>query len=335
MMVRQATRGDGVGIEIAGHLIRGVRLSASEPGRLAAASEVAIESRDDDRSVVDALVRIRAELGEPLLPTRVAVFPPGSSLTRTDTTGLSGTELNQMRSELAAQRGIASTVLVDNGPRRWLIAVHWNDVAIRRLEDLTERAGFVDVAVDPAPLALARVVPHAASRVRRDAAPGVSVEMITSNGVPLAAATVDSVGRMTPSLTYSTDAVSERWFDDMTEPVVVVAEIRRLIDDGQRSDEPLQIAASPYPAFPPHDLRSPERQCVALGAAVGAAGLAGRLRPVDMVLGRIEAAPGDERPWAVERVSSLPPRAEAARIGPVKKLVSRILPRRRSDRPRR
>jgi hypothetical protein len=34
-----------------------------------------------------------------------------------------------------------------------------------------------------------------------------------------------------------------------------------------------------------------------------------------------------ERPWVVERLSSLPPKEEPATIGPVKRTISRLLPR--------
>ena len=64
----------------------------------------------------------------------------------------------------------------------------------------------------------------------------------------------------------------------------------------------LRVGDEEYPPFPPHDVRSPMRQAVALGAASGAAGLAGRLRPVDMV-----PPPEEQRtvdlPWAIEHCS--------------------------------
>lgn len=334
MSAHAPNRGDGVGIEIAGQLVRGVRLAASEPDRLAAAAEVAIESVDDDRSTVDALVRLRAELGDPVLPTRIAIFPPGSTLTRADATGLGATELNRMRSDLTTSRGISSTVLVDDGPRRWLFAVRWDDARVRRVEELAERAGFVDVAVDPSPLALARVVDPEIHRLRRDAAPGVAVTVVTSAGLPIAAATTDVVGRTPPALVGGTEVVSEGWFDDLTEAADVVAEVHRLIADGRPVETTLRIDDSAYPSYPPHDLRSPQRQCVALGAAAGAAGLAGRLRPVDLVRPAARATESLERPWAVERVSSLPPPVDPPTIGPVKKMLSRMMPRRR-PRPQR
>jgi len=323
-------RGDGIGIEVTLDLIRGVRLSSTEPGHAVAAAEVPVASRSDDRAMVDALVRLRAELGDQLVPTRVAVFPPGSTLARVDATGLTGTDLNNLRSALAESRDAASSVLVDDGPRRWLIGVAWNDSDVRRLEELTERAGFVDVAIDPSPLAVARVLDERTTHLRRDAEADQSFGAIASKGVVVAAAAFDSIGRLAPAIRCSDSEVSIGWFDDVDEPVELVAELRRLLDEASPVDIELKLAAETYPDFPPHDVRAPQRQCVALGAAVGAAGLAGRLRPVDMLMPDWATTPGElERPWAIERVSPLHTPPEAPKIGRSKRAVARLLPRRR------
>lgn len=322
-------RGDGVGIEVARDVIRGVRLSSTVPGRLVAATEVPVAVRSDDRSMVDALVRLRAELGDPEIPTRLAVFPPGSTLARVDATGLNGPELNQLRSELALSRSASSTVLTDDGPRRWLMGLTWNDAEIRRLEDLAERAGFVDIAVDPSPLALARVLGSDLTHVRRDASPDQSFGALSCDGVVIAAAALDPIGRMAPALTCSDAPVSPGWFDDVTEPAELVAEIARLLDEAPPVACGLDLATSRYPEHPPHDLRSPQRQCVALGAAVGAAGLAGRLRPVDIVLPAVTNSDIGEHPWAIERVSNLPSSTEPPSLGAAKRFVAKLLPRRR------
>jgi hypothetical protein len=322
-------RGDGIGIEVTDHLIRGVRLSSHEPGRVIAAAEVPVASPSDDRAMVDAFVRLRAELGDAVVPTRVAVFPPGSTLTRVDATGLSANDLNASRSDLASSRHASSSILVDDGPRRWLIGVAWNDTDIRRLEELTERAGFVDVAIDPSPLALVRALDPTITHLRRDAAPDQSIAAIVAGGSVVAAAAIDSVGRMAPALSCSDAAVSVGWFDGVDEPADVAVEIRRLLDDAPPVDCPLWLAGHLYPGFPPHDVRAPERQCVAIGAAIGAAGLAGRLRPVDMLMPVVTASSAFERPWAIERISDLPTPRSPATIGRTKRLVARMLPRRR------
>jgi hypothetical protein len=321
-------RGDGVGIEVTHGIVRGVRLGATQPERIMAAAEVALANRLDDRAMVDALVRLRAELGDPRVPTRLAVFPPGSTLSRVDATGLIGNDLNALRSDLATRRHASSSVLVDDGPRRWLIGVSWDDTEIRRVEELAERAGFVDVAVDPSPLALARVIDGAITHVRRDAAPDQSFGAITSRNVVVAAVALDSIGRMTPGLACSDAAMSVGWFDDVDEPADLVTEVQRLLEDAPPVECGLHLADVPYADFPPHDLRAPGRQCVALGAAVGAAGLAGRLRPVDMLLAMVTSSIA-ERPWAIERVTNLPTSQGPTTIGPAKRFVARLLPRRR------
>ena len=322
-------RGDGIGIEVTPGVLRGVRLGSTEPGRMVAAAEVAVANQFDDRAMLDALVRLRAELGDARVPTRVAMFPPGSTLSRVDATGLAGVDLNALRAGLATSRGATSSVLVDDGPRRWLIGVSWDDTEIRRVEELTERAGFIDVAVDPSPLALARVVGSEITHVRRDTATDQSFGALTSRGVVVAASALESVGRVTPGLTCSDASMSVGWFDDVDEAQELVTQVHRLLEDAPPVECGLTLADVPYPDYPPHDLRAPERQCVALGAAVGAAGLAGRLRPVDMLLPVASTSSELERPWAIERVSNLPSPQQPATIGPTKRFVARLLPRRR------
>lgn len=322
-------RGDGIGIEVTHDLLRGVRLDAAEPQRVVAAAEVSIAARHDDRTVLDALIRLRADLGDHRVPTRVAMFPPGSTLTRLDATGSDARELNVRRAEIAASRNASSSILVDDGPRRWLVGVAWDDAEVRRMEELAERAGFVDVAVDPSPLALARVLDERATFVRRNAATDECFAAVAAGGVVVAAATLDSIGRTVPGLTCSDVAVSTGWFDGVDDPSDLAIEIRRLLDDAPPVDCPLQLTGVRYPEFPAHDLRAPQRQCVALGAAIGAAGLAGRLRPVDMQMPTNVDSDGGDRPWAIERVSDLPAADTPATIGRTKRAVSRMLPRRR------
>ena len=325
-------RGNGVGLEITRREVRGVRLQADHPDLLAAASEVGLGDIDDDRRVVDALVRLRADLGAPDEPTRVALFPSGSVLHRHDATGMAAAELTALRWPQHHDRGVGSTVLLDDGPRRWLVAVRWDEISARRLEDLAERAGFVDVTVEPSPIALVRVLDEDVSRVRRDATIDEAFELLCRAGLPVAAASVDAIGRMPPDLAIDAAPVPADWFTGTIDPIELTAELRRFLSDlgAGEPDRRLTLAGLDHPPFPPHDLRSPRRQCVALGAALGAAGLAGRLRPVDMVAPTTFVSSVD-RPWAVERVSALPTRPAPATIGPVRRAISRMLPRRRSN----
>jgi len=319
-------RGNGVGLEVAGNVIRGVRLGASRPGTLLHAAEVSIAA-DGEVATLDALVRMWAELGEPTVPTRLACFPVGSLLRRRDVTGLTGPELTSIRSDLERRQGINSTVLVERGARRWLLEISWNETFVRQLERLAERAGFIDVSVDPAPLALARALPTATRFVRRDAGVGVSFEYVSEEGVPLAGSTTDPVGRQPPDLGVSTVSVPSGWFEPIDDATSIRRELQRLRDDASPTAPSVRIGDEPAADHPPADLRSPIRQCVAIGAAAAAAGLVGRVHPVDItssaVVDDVEA-----RPWAIERVSDLPV-VERPTFGTGKRLLARFLPRRR------
>ncbi len=124
---------------------------------------------------------------------------------------------------------------------------------------MTERSGFIDVAIDPSPLALVRVLDDDTTHVRRDAGPDQSFGAITSDGVVVAAAAFDSIGRMAPAISCSDSPVSIGWFDDVDEPTELVSEIRRLLDDARPVECMLQLAAMAYPDFPSHDVRSSQR----------------------------------------------------------------------------
>ena len=86
----------------------------------------------------------------------------------------------------------------------------------------------------------------------------------------------------------------------------------------------LRVVEDAYPPFPAHDLRAPQRVVVALGAAIGAAGLAGRLRSVDVVAPTTQIPDLMPRPWAVERVTTEAPVAERATPTAFQQLRARI-----------
>jgi hypothetical protein len=277
--------------------------------------------------MLDALIRSWAELGEPDVPTRIAWFPPGAVLRRRDVTGLSGGELTAVRHELDVERGIGSTVLIERGARRWLIELDWDDDVVRRIETLAERAGFAEVVVEPAPIALARALQPTTTSARRNAAPNSSFEYVADDGIPLAAAAYDEVGTQPPELTVGTSEIPPGWFDQLAAPDALRSELRRLVTDAQPAAPQVVIAAAPLASAPAPDLRSPIRQCVSVGAAAAAAGLLGRVHPVDTVTRFTDDDLGS-RPWAIERVSELPD-VERPTIGTGKRWITRILPRRR------
>lgn len=324
-------RGDGIGLELTHSVVRGVALDSTIEGRLRAAAEVGIDSIRDDRAMLDALVRVRAELGETKAPTRVALFPAGSSMYRVDVTGRSGPELNVLRASMDVTQGISSTVLLDDGPRRWMLALRWDEGFVIRVEELIERAGFVDIAIDPSPVALARVMPAGTTFVRRDAATDEAFDMVL-HSIPIVASSIESIGRQTPGLSSGRAMVSTTVFDELVDPVDIAAQIERTheqVGDAHGIDGALELAGDAYPPYPVHDIRAPARQCVALGAAVGAAGLSGRIRPIDMTIPVVPVADVSDRPWAIERLSALPPRDTPRPVTPTKRLVGRVIPRRR------
>lgn len=334
-------RGDGIGLEVTTSVVRGVRLDQDEPGRVVAAAEAPISRFDDEAAVLDALVRVHGQLGgmagAHAATTRAAWFPVGSTMQRLDATGSTGPELNSMRHDLAERAGITSTMLVETQARRWMLVLRWDHVAASRLERLLERAGFVDASVEPAPVAFGRVIGPTTPVARRDASNGHSWAAVFDAGVPIAATSVPQASREYPGMAVAAEVHALHRLDD----VLGAPELADLVDEiaataiasTGRSGElqlHLVLADVPYPPFPAHDLRAPQRQAVALGAAAGAAGLAGRLRPVDVLAPTGAQRPPDtRRPWAIERVIELPPRVRATRrpwwrrIGPLAQSGSR------------
>ena len=302
-------RGDGIGLEIGTTVLRAVRMSADEPDLVAAVSEVAIGRPDDNTMTIDALIRARAQVGAVDVPTRIAWFPGGATLQRLDATGRTGIELNEMRHELAERLDIGSTMLIDADARRWMIALKWDHAAAWRLQELVERAGFVDVDLEPAPVAAQRVLPREMGVVRRDAESGHSWAGAYDEAGPVAAASVAPGSREYPGLATAPAAVGLHHLSEVLDEAELDAELGRIVGAtlGRRSgtDElgaKLRVAETSYPPFPAHDLRAPQRVVVALGAAIGAAGLAGRLRPVDVLAPTGQPSDMMPRPWAIERV---------------------------------
>jgi hypothetical protein len=314
------TRGDGLGLELTSTVVRGVRLASGDPRRVAEVTEVAIADFDDQVAVFDALVRVRGELGGERVPTRIAWFPAGSTMQRLDVTGMSGPELNAIRHDLDEQLGITSTMLIDADARRWMIVLRWDHDLAWRLEELAERAGFIDATLEPGPVALERVLADDVTVVRRDASGGHSWAAVFDRANPIAATSVETWSREYPSLTTSPEIVGLHRLDDMLTDADLADELARVagasLASAERTGELgalLHLLDDPYPPFPAHDLRAPQRIAVALGAAVGAAGLAGRIRPVDVTATRVHTG-NHERPWAIERVSDVSDDMEATKV---------------------
>jgi hypothetical protein len=296
-------RGDGIGLEISSTTIRGVRLGADDAGRAAGVCEIPTGRPDDAAAAVDALVRARVRLGDVAATTRATWFPAGSSLQRIDTTGLSPSELNAVRHDLITRFGTTATLLVDVDARRWMLAMHWDHARAWWWQERIEQAGFVDVVVEPAPLALGRVIGRRVTVGRRDAGPGDAWAAVYDRGVPVAAAVVEPGDRDHPAVSVSSAGLGLHDLDSGLDPARLAGEVATIAARvrGERDLE-LMLFGDRYPSFPAHDVRAPARVAIALGAALGAAGLAGRLRPVDAVSAVAAGSAPLGRPWVVERL---------------------------------
>lgn len=307
-------RARGVGIEWAERLLRGVRIGADGAVRISSAAEFPIGTTDDEQ-LLDALILLHAELGIPDEPTRIAAFPPGSVLQRTDVTGRDHAELRDIRTWAGAS-SMATSMIVADGPRRWMLLIRWDDELIERIRRLAGRAGFVDVAVEPSPLSLARVAGADATYVRRLVTQGEAHHAVVSNRVPVAAMSTTAPGRVHPDVDISRAHVSLSAFDEPLEDselAAFIAHVAEHIAPGAGSPTVLDLAGIDAVAHPDHDVRSPKRQVVALGAAVGAAGLFGPLESLHRI-GPRAGVGGDpfDRPWAIERLADVGDRRDVS-----------------------
>jgi hypothetical protein len=151
--------------------------------------------------------------------------------------------------------------------------------------------------------------------------------------VPLAAASLrDSTGDY-PSLELGTATHNARFedLDDVQPPPALFANVTDVVaaalDVGAGAlpaPVPLRVADHDYPAFPPHDLRAAHRVCVALGAALGAAGLAGHVRAVDVLTPTRAEAPSIRHPWSVERVVDPPDAPERTPLSWWRRLLQTV-----------
>ncbi len=273
-------RGDGIGIEIATAALRGVRLDLDVPGRLAVAAEEPI-TRPGDDALLDAFVRLTARLGgHEGIPTRLAWFPPDAIILTCDATGLMPAEVNRLTGDLD---GVTATTSVESGARRWLLAVRWDHERSVRLAGLASSAGLEVEACEPAPIALARVLSSEPTITRRVTDDGCGWDAILADGVPRAAAGSAGSYRRSPDLVADNLRRADlgRLPDDSSQAAGAVRMVIDAMagDRFQRGGHPAGVALTGdlYPPYPPDDVRSTARQAVALGAAIAAAGLAGRV----------------------------------------------------------
>ncbi len=311
MVVR---RGDGVGLEVTRDLVRGVRLDHDRPGQVVDVCEVPIDRFDDDDHVREAFVVARDRLRASAERTHIAWFPGGATLQRIDVTGRGGPELNAIRHDLDEAHGISSTMLIEGDAHRWMLALRWGHRTGWRLQGLAELAGLAEVEVEPAPTSLGRVLPPAVDVARHAASAAESWVAVYDRGAPYAAASLRVSTGDYPALETGAAPRNARFEElgTMQAQSALFATVTDVVStalDLGGSSPPgpaLRLVERTYPDFPPHDLRAAHRVCVALGAALGAAGLAGNVRAVDVVSVPKHAAPTIRHPWSVERVVDAP-----------------------------
>jgi hypothetical protein len=295
-------RGDGVGIEVLPGEVRAVRLQQDVPGRVAAIAVERCDTRSD--AALDAALRaVHLRIDAKALPTRLAIWPGGSQVQSIDITGWEPIFLRAHRNMLD---DVASTTEIAIGARRWLSHVRWDSGSSQRLTRLAGDVGFAVQAVDPSPMAIARVVDSSQ----------VALHSARDSENPWYAIVLDRV------VLVATASGASKHRRDIGDLVVLansseIEEVRSRLSSAQRLSTivgelridpsaprlPLMLGADPYPDFASADPAFGPTIAVALGAAYAAAGLAGRMQamvPTNSQRGVSEA----EAIWVIEAVAA-------------------------------
>jgi len=301
-------RGDGIGIEVLADSLRAVRLQQDAPGRVAKVAGVACDTTND-LLLLDGLTRLRSLLDEDGQPTRVCMWSDGSSIQSLDITGWSTTEINLHRSKLS---DVSATIEMSSSARRLLAHVQTDMIRHRRVERFVCQAGFDLQSIEPTPVSIARLVPSYTMRLigsRGDAQPWMAV---VHDHLVLAAAPLTDGG----ADTLHTELLATSW----SAPIEELRE--RLMDPGELAvalNEPagmgvslgLTLVGDGYPEFPDTHPAWGPRLAGALGAAVAAGGLAGRVHDMQPLVAP-HAFSDDGGVWVIERIGDVAPSAPVA-----------------------
>ncbi len=298
-------RGNGTGIEVGVIGIRAVRLAADAPGRVVTAVDERI-FRTDVQGTIDALIRVATRLSLTVDDdVTIASFADGERIAGWDATGWSVSDL-AARPPHPGTDG-SNRWIVDAGPRRWQLDVRADRADAGRVRDAAAAAGLGHARFEPSPLALARLASSAPRLLWRVERGGPAWCALCADGLPILAATAPPPQKS--ELGVFDALLREEEYRSVLgllerEPERVPEAWSQLVRRGasrHRRNPDLAMLGDPYPPFPADDVRSISRQCVALGAALAAAGLVGRVR----TMRQLEAAPGPtaRRPWLVERVA--------------------------------
>ena len=299
-------RGDGIGIEVLPDALRGVRLQQDAPGRVAKVAGVACDT-NNDLLLLDGLTRLRSLLDEAGQPTRVCMWRPDSYIQSLDVTGWSTTELNLHRSRLI---DVSATIEISSSARRLLAHLRTDMIRHRRVERFVRQAGFDLESIEPTPMAIARLVPSYTMRLignRGDAEPWVAV---VHDHVVLAAAPATD-GR---TEAHRSELLATSWsasIEDLRERLLDPAQLSATVNEpaGIGVSVGLSLVGDAYPEFPDTHPAWGPRLAGALGAALAAAGLAGRVHEVQPLVAP-HAFSDDGGVWVIERIGDVAPSAQ-------------------------
>ncbi len=296
-------RGDGIGIEVLPDALRGVRLQQDAPGRVAKVAGVACDT-NNDLLLLDGLTRLRSLLDEDGQPTRVCLWSHDCYIQSLDITGWSTTELNLHRSKLV---DISATIEMTSSARRLLAHLRTDMIRHRRVERFVRQAGFDLESIEPTPMAVARLVPAYTMRLigsRGEAQPWMAVvhDRTVLAAAPVVESSTDS--RRTELLAASWSAPIE----DLRERLLTPAELSATVNQpaGIAVSLGLSLVGDTYPEFPDTHPAWGPRLAGALGSAVAAAGLAGRVHQVQPLVAP-HAFSDDGGVWVIERIGDVAP----------------------------
>ncbi|MEY2583680.1 MAG: hypothetical protein QOE09_3529, partial [Ilumatobacteraceae bacterium] len=261
---------------------------------------------NNDLLLLDGLTRLRNLLDEAGQPTRVCMWRHDSYIQSLDITGWSTTELNLHRSRLT---DVSATIEMSSSARKLLAHLHTDMIRYRRVERFVRQAGFDLESIEPTPIAIARLVPSYTMRIigsRGDAEPWIAV---VHDHLVLAAAPV-AEGRMEPP---RSELLATGWsasIEDLRERLLDPTQLAETVNQpaGIGVSVGLSLVGDAYPEFPDTHPAWGPRLAGALGAAIAAAGLAGRVHQVQPLVAP-HAFSDDGGVWVIEKIGEVAPSA--------------------------